>query len=110
MKKYLILMITLSLICSCKSKTAKNPLTKAAISSENKSDDTYGTIYFKATGNEPFWELKIGNEEIVFISQIKGKENLVFSPVKPTRAMDANIKMYKVKNAASKGNNFYSAN
>lgn len=102
MKKYLILMIILSLICGCKSKTTKSSLTKTEISSENESDDTYGTIYFKATGNEPFWELKIGNDEIVFTSLIKGKENLVFSPVKPTRAMDANIKMYKVKNEASK--------
>lgn len=102
MKKYLILLITLSLICGCKSKTSKNTPLKTGISSENKSDDTYGTIYFKATGNEPFWELKIGNDEIVFTSLIKGKEKLVFSSVKSTRVMDANVKMYKVKNAASK--------
>ena len=90
MKKYLILMITLSLICGCKSKTTKSPLTKTEISSENKSDDTYGTIYFKATGNEPSWELKIGNEKIIFTSLIKGKENLVFSAFKPARALDVN--------------------
>ena len=69
---------------------------------QTKSDNNDATIYFKAAGNEPSWELKIGNDEIVFTSLIKGKEKLVFSPVKPTRAADANIKMYKVKNAASK--------
>lgn len=94
MKKYLILLLTLSLICVCKSIPIKN--------TQTKSDNNDATIYFKATGNEPSWELKIGNDEIVFTSLIKGKEKLVFSPVKPTRAADANIKMYKVKNAVSK--------
>jgi heat shock protein HslJ/uncharacterized membrane protein len=94
MKKYLILLITLSLIYSCKSTPTK--------STQTKSDNNNAIIYFKATGNEPSWELKIGNDEIVFTSVIKGKENLVFSLVKPTRAMDANIKIYKVKNETSK--------
>lgn len=47
MKKYLILMIILSLICGCKSKTTKSPLTKTEISSENKSDDAYEQFILK---------------------------------------------------------------
>ncbi|PXY42945.1 META domain-containing protein [Flavobacterium hydrophilum] len=102
MKKYLILLIIASLACNCKSKSSINSNAKETNSnthSENKSEDN--TIYFKATGNEPFWELKIGKEQIIFTSLIKGNESTVFSTVKPSRAMDANLKTYNVKNEKS---------
>ncbi|MGO4772185.1 META domain-containing protein [Flavobacterium sp. W22_SRS_FK3] len=59
------------------------------------------TTYFKASGNEPFWSIKIGKEKIVFTSLIEGKEMLVFPTVDPVRAMDANVKMYQISNADS---------
>jgi heat shock protein HslJ/uncharacterized membrane protein len=100
MKKYLLLFIIISLAYSCKSITPKNRDTKEANSNalSEKTAEDGTTFYFKATGNEPFWELKIGKEQIIFNSLITGKENLVFSTVKPIRAMDASIKTYKVKN------------
>nr|WP_315244377.1 META domain-containing protein [uncultured Flavobacterium sp.] len=98
MKKYLILLITISLVYSCKSVKTKN--SNSNTTSENTSEEDSIT-YFKATGNEPFWELKIGMEKIVFTSLIQGKENLSFSSAKPIRAIGANIKSYKATNAGS---------
>lgn len=98
MKKYLILLITISLVYSCKSIKTKN--SNSNTTSENTSEEDSIT-YFKATGNEPFWELKIGMEKIVFTSLIQGKENLSFSSAKPIRAIGANIKSYKATNAGS---------
>jgi len=59
------------------------------------------TTYFKATGTEPFWGIKIGKEKIVFTSLIEGKETLIFPAAEPIKAMDANIKMYQLSNATS---------
>lgn len=98
MKKYLILLITISLVYSCKSVKTKN--SNSNTTSENTSEED-SINYFKATGNEPFWELKIGMKKIVFTSLIQGKENLSFSSAKPIRAMGANIKSYKASNANS---------
>ncbi len=98
MKKYLILFITFSLIYSCKSITPKDSNSDTA--SENTPEEDMA-IYFKATGNEPFWGLKIGKEKIVFTSLIQGKEELSYSSVKPIRATDANMKTYKASNTAS---------
>ncbi|MDR7209245.1 META domain-containing protein [Flavobacterium piscis] len=104
MKKYLILTITLSILYSCKTlspKTSETKETKKESVSESKPEEDDITLYFKATGNEPFWELKIGKEKIVFTSLTEGKEHLSFSSVEPVRAMDANIKTYKVSNTTS---------
>lgn len=98
MKKYLILLITFSLIYSCKSITPKDSSSNTA--SESTSEEDIST-YFKATGNEPFWGLKIGKEKIVFTSLIPGKENVSFSSFKLIKAMDANIKTYKTNNATA---------
>lgn len=99
MKKYLILLIIASLACNCKSISSNTKETNSNTLSEIKSEDS--TIYFKATGNEPFWELKIGKEQIIFTSLIKGNKSIVFATVKPSRAMDANVKTYNVKNEKS---------
>lgn len=102
MKKYLILLIIVSLTYSCKSISSTNSNTREDSNTfSEKTSEEDNTIYFKATGNEPFWELKIGKEQIIFTSLIKGKESIVFSTVKPIRAMDANVKTYKVKNEKS---------
>ena len=98
MKKYFVLLLLFSLIFSCKSVNSKS--SDSDTTSENTSTEDV-TAYFKATGNEPFWGVKIGKEKIVFTSLIQGKENLSFSSVKPVRAMDSNIKTYKAGNATS---------
>jgi heat shock protein HslJ/uncharacterized membrane protein len=66
--------------------------------SKATSDEEDLTVYFKATGNEPFWGLKIGKDKSVFTSLIEGMESVSFKSVEPIRAMDANVKMYRLNN------------
>jgi len=94
MKKTLSLLLLSLLIISCK--TAAGKQSNANSSSGTSQDDL--NFYFKATGNEPFWGIKIGNEQIIFTSLIPGKESITFPAVAAVRAMDANVKMYKVSN------------
>lgn len=94
MKKILSLLLLSLLVISCKTTVGKQSSTNS--SSGTSEDDL--NFYFKATGNEPFWGIKIGNEQIIFTSLIPGKESITFPAVAAVRAMDANVKMYKVSN------------
>ena len=96
MKKIIPLLLLLSLMVSCKTSAGKNSETKETAQQGVNQDDL--NYYFKATGNEPFWGVKIGNDNIVFTSLIPGKESITFPAVDAIRAMDANVKMYKVSN------------
>jgi len=94
MKKILSILLFSLLVIGCKTTANKDSGgTTSTISAEE--DLKY---YFKGTGNEPFWGIKMGNEEIVFTSLIPGKEKIAFPAVEAIRAMDANVKMYKVNN------------
>jgi heat shock protein HslJ/uncharacterized membrane protein len=53
-------------------------------------------IYFRASGNEPAWSLKISEKQIEFNSLKPGFESFNSVHVEPVRAMDANVKMYRV--------------
>ena len=90
----------LSILClsfvMIRCKTAANKESSANSSVSSTEEDL--KYYFKGTGNEPFWGIKIGNDEIVFTSLIPGKEKLIFPAVDAVRAMDANVKMYRVSN------------
>lgn len=86
----------MSVMLSCKSTATKNSNMKETTSTNSEEEDN--TVYFKGTGNEPFWGLKIGKEKIVLTSLIEGMESLSFPSVEPIKAMDANVKMYRVKN------------
>ncbi|WP_343694835.1 META domain-containing protein [Flavobacterium sp.] len=101
MKKIISILLLFSLIISCKSTAGKTSNTQNI--SEYGTQEDEMKYYFTATGNEPFWGLKMGNEEIVFTSLIPGKEKLVFPSVDAIKAMDANVKMYKVSNETSTG-------
>ena len=102
MKKYLILIITFFLLNSCKPLSNSEKETKENVAGEKVSDEEDdSTVYFKATGNEPFWGIEIGKEKTVFTSLIQGKEKVVFSSVEPLKSMDTNIKTYKLKNETS---------
>ena len=100
MKKIFSLLLLLSLIVSCKSTAGKSSDTKQITSEYGKQEDEM-KYFFIGTGNEPFWGIKIGNEEIVFTSLIPGKEKLIFPAIEAIKAMDANVKMYKVSNETS---------
>ncbi|MDQ8013562.1 MAG: META domain-containing protein [Flavobacterium nitrogenifigens] len=97
MKKILAILVLSFLMISCKTTANKESGTTSSVSS-TEEDLKY---YFKGTGNEPFWGIKIGNEEIVFTSLIPGKEKIIFPAVDAIRAMDANVKMYKVSNESA---------
>ena len=104
MKKYFILTILLSIAYSCKtvtSKTSEVRETNKEATSESKTEEDNFSVYFRAGGNEPFWGITIGREKTVFTSLIEGKEKLNFQSVEPVRAMDANMKTYKVSNTTS---------
>ena len=104
MKKYFILTISLSVLYCCKSISEGTSDTKKTIKenvTHSKPEEDDVSAYFKATGNEPFWEIKMGRKKIVFTSLIKGMENISFPSVDPVKTMDPNIKMYKVSNSTS---------
>ncbi|WP_348797087.1 META domain-containing protein [Flavobacterium adhaerens] len=52
-------------------------------------------IYFRGSGTEPDWNLKISETAIEFTSLKPGCEDLTVKHVEPIRAMDANVKMYR---------------
>lgn len=97
MKKVLLLCALMSVILSCKSVAVKKTNTNET-TSKTTSEEEDLSVYFEATGNEPFWGLKFGKDKIVFTSLIEGMESISFNAVEPIRAMDANVKMYKVNN------------
>ncbi|MDQ6529861.1 META domain-containing protein [Flavobacterium sp. LHD-85] len=94
MKKILLILLISIFMIGCKTVTSKDSSGTASVIS-TEEDLKY---YFKGTGNEPFWGIKIGNEEIVFTSLIPGKEKIIFPAVDAIRAMDANVKMYQASN------------
>ncbi|WP_264554135.1 META domain-containing protein [Flavobacterium sp. N2038] len=94
MKKILSIVLLSFLMIGCKTAVDRKSTETTSIS-YTEEDLRY---YFKATGNEPFWGIKIGNEQIVFTSLIPGKENIIFPAVDAIRAMDANVRMYRVSN------------
>ena len=92
--------ILLLLIISCNT-TA--PVIKVDSKTESTSDyklqmeNLEQGIYFRATGNEPEWSLKISEKAIFFTSMKPGFESYNSSHVEPVRAMDANLKRYRVE-------------
>ena len=92
MKNILSLLLLLSLIVGCKSAAGKESAGTSAY--ETAQDDM--NFYFKATGNEPFWGIKIGKEKTVFTSLIPGMESLTFDSATAIPAMDTNLKMYNL--------------
>ena len=94
MKKILSILLLSIFMIGCKT-TASKESGGTTSSSSTEEDLKY---YFKGTGNEPFWGIKIGKEEIVFTSLIPGKEKISFPAAEAIKAMDANVKMYKVSN------------
>ncbi|MBF4507464.1 META domain-containing protein [Flavobacterium sp. JLP] len=98
MKNILSLVLLLSLLISCKSTAGKTSGIKQTTSSEYGTQEDEMKYFFTATGNEPFWGLKMGNDNIIFTSLITGKEKLIFPAVEAIKSMDANVKMYKLSN------------
>jgi len=92
MKKIIIFGIFLLSINSCTSISKTEPTFAYKQQMENLEQE----IYFRAVGNEPEWSLKISKNKIEFTSLKLGFETFVGPHVNPIRAMDANVKMYRV--------------
>lgn len=99
MKKRIQLMTIVLLVIGCKSiVTAPNETVKSEPSFAHKQqmENLEKGIYFRGNGNEPDWSLKISEKTIEFTSLKPGFETLTGNHVEPIRAMDANVKMYRV--------------
>jgi heat shock protein HslJ len=99
MKKWIQLSLIVLLITGCKS-TVKAPSdtvkSEPTFAYKQQMENLEKGIYFRGNGNEPDWNLKISEKTIEFNSLIPGFESLTGSHVEPLRAMDANVKMYRI--------------
>ncbi len=106
MKKLALLGLLLLTIVGCNSqkKVQENQNTTKTTETPSKiQDSNTQVIYFKATGNEPFWGLEISDSTIEFKS-LTELESFKAPHIEPIRAMDANVKMYRVETEAGKMN------
>jgi heat shock protein HslJ/uncharacterized membrane protein len=102
MIKWIRLLAITLLIASCKSAaTAPKEAvkTESTFAYKQQMENLERGIYFRGNGNEPDWSLKISDKTIEFTSLKPGFESLKGTHVDPIRAMDANVKMYRVVTA-----------
>lgn len=99
MKKYFLLWMAFGLILSCKTavEKSKSDLNNKPTAAYNKEEENMQNgFFFRGIGNEPEWDLKISETEINFKSLKEGFESIIGNPIGPDRAMDANVKRYRV--------------
>ena len=95
--KLLLCLFAISIL-GCKSATTSTKeisTTAPTQAYKEQMENINEAIYFRATGNEPFWGVKISDEKIEFTSLVEGFEKLAWPHVAPNKAMDANVKMYR---------------
>jgi heat shock protein HslJ/uncharacterized membrane protein len=96
MKKTTLLGLFLCILMSCKTGISKTTTVEEIQLEKNKATVDENP-YFKANGNEPFWNLTISEKEIVFKSLLPGFENFNLPHANPIQAMDANVKRYHLE-------------
>jgi heat shock protein HslJ/uncharacterized membrane protein len=102
MRKWIQLFAIVLFIVSCKSSaTAPKEVaqTEPTLAYKQQMENLEEGIYFRGNGNEPDWSLKMSDKSIEFTSLKLGFESLKGDHVEPIRAMDANVKMYRVATA-----------
>ena len=67
------------------------------------TEESTNQILFKASGNEPFWNIQMNNENFIFSSINEGYENIIFPYVEPSKAMDSNVKSFQLTADSFKG-------
>lgn len=95
MKMYsrFVLLFVLTFLMSCKTNGISTEGISNTKTPETSVAETFNP-YFVASGNEPFWNIQIAKDEI----KIKFlQDSLIIPHEAPIRAMDANVKMYKLK-------------
>lgn len=85
-----ILIIGFFVGCSTKTNTESKTIIPEAPLLKSKTEG-----YFKAIGTEPFWSLEI-SEEMIRFKGIEDENEFSTPHVEPIRAMDANVKLYRV--------------
>ncbi len=109
MKKNVMAICFLVFLSSCVEKKKKNAEQTGATEEttdtikERKSARAMSAAhtenYFKATGTEPFWGLKIYGDRVE-LSTVEG-DTIVVPHTEPIRVQDANIKMYRAQTEAT---------
>lgn len=99
MKMYsrLFLLFLLTFLMSCKTNVISEEGNSSTKNSETSAAETFNP-YFTASGNEPFWNVRIAKD---FITIKFLQDSIIIPHEAPIRAMDANVKMYKLKTETS---------
>lgn len=99
MKNYLLCFVLICFLFSCKGKAihqSKSDTTSELQSDTEQMANSDQNSYFNANGNEPFWNVKIDENNIRFSSLSAGFEIFNSPHVDPSIAQDANVKKYSV--------------
>lgn len=91
MKKIHLLSFTLLILLAISCKT-KQPLTEKA-AAETKFNEKLFDPHFKGLGTEPFWNIAISNDFVVYTDIDGNKE--IFGILSANKAQDANIQLIK---------------
>ncbi|WP_432221310.1 META domain-containing protein [Flavobacterium sp. TMP13] len=98
MKTVLYALIFPLVMLSCKSTKISKDAESSKETVMNTNNDAAYSSFFKASGNEPFWNIEMGRDKIIFKSLIPDFEDVAFEYSDPIMAMDANVKTYRLKN------------
>ncbi|MDF0715015.1 META domain-containing protein [Muricauda sp. 334s03] len=111
MKSSLILSFAILLFFGCvekkkeeASEEASEEITSDTIQTEEKKREmepiamNIDGSYFKATGTEPFWGLKIYDNRVVLQTM---EDTIQTPPTNPIKAQDSNISMYRIQTEAT---------
>lgn len=99
MKMYsrLLVVFLMTFLMSCKTNVISTAESSGTKNSETSAAETLNP-YFVASGNEPFWNVRIAKD---FITIKFLQDSTIIPHEAPIRAMDANVKMYKLKTESS---------
>ncbi len=100
MVKQFFIVLALFFMYSCNPKLAVSEVPKASeamVLTPAEQENPEQIPYFKANGNEPFWNFTISETGIQFTSLMENFENFTTPHADPISAMDANIKLYKIE-------------
>lgn len=108
MKKGILFICTLLLFSNCVEKKKQEPAEAEPITEETKDSVEVRKMepiamemdgsYFRATGTEPFWGLKLYENKV----ELKTMEDTITTPpTKPILAQDSNLKMFRIQTEAT---------
>jgi heat shock protein HslJ len=93
MKMPIVFGLLLLISSSCKT---VQPLAGQKAKTASGITEPNSAVYFKASGNEPFWGLQVSESEIRLQSLLPGLDTVSVPHADPVKAMDANVKRYSI--------------